>query len=210
MSAGFFRRDRPQPSAAITPGPSPRGRGGNRTSLWALLVLVALSSLLASCGGGGGGTPTGPPPPTPSIIFTPSGTSATNAITLATGVGTDANNLFLDVRAANVQGLYGVSFDLRVPSLLRFTGRSQGTFLTSGGVQTSFQVIENPTGNLVIALTRLGSVEGVDGSGLLMTLQFSASAAGTGAFEVLNSGAFGSTGQRLTTSFGAGSVQVIR
>jgi hypothetical protein len=133
-----------------------------------------------------------------------------NMISLANGAGTDANNLFLDVRAATVQDLYGVSFDLRVPALLRFTGRTQGTFLAAGGVQTAFQVTENPTGNLVVGLTRLGGAAGVDGSGVLMTLQFSASTAGTGAFEFANGAALDAAGQRLTTSFAAGSVQVIR
>lgn len=171
---------------------------------------VALVVLLTACGGGGGGGPTNPPPPTPQIIFTPASASPMNAVALSSGAGTDANNLFLDVRAATVQGLYGVSFDLRVPTLLRFTGRTQGTFLSAGGVQTAFQVTENPTGNLVIGLTRLGGAAGVDGSGLLMTLQFSASTAGTGAFEIANGAAFDETGQRLATSFVAGSVQVIR
>jgi len=127
---------------------------------------------------------------------------------------TSRNRLFASVPApvdsATVQDLFGVSFDLRVPALLRFTGRTQGTFLSAGGVQTAFQVTENPTGNLVIGLTRLGDTPGVDGSGLLMTLQFSASTAGTGAFEIVNGGAFDRAGQRLATSFVAGSVQVIR
>ncbi|HXU30628.1 MAG TPA: cohesin domain-containing protein [Thermoanaerobaculia bacterium] len=174
------------------------------------LVALAAVFLLTACGGGGGNGPTGPPPTTPQILFSPASVNPTNAIALADGVGTDANNLFLDVRAATVQGLYGVSFDLKVPALLRFTGRTQGTFLSAGGVQTSFQVIENPTGNLVIGLTRLGGAAGVDGSGLLMTLQFSASTAGTGAFEIQNGVAVDETGQRLSTSFAAGSVQVIR
>ncbi len=183
--------------------------GSSRKSGWSLVTIAALFAFTA-CGGGGGGGPTSPPPPTPQIIFSPAGTNPMNAVSLQNGGGTDANNLFLDVRATSVQGLYGLSFDLKVPTLLRFTGRTQGTFLSAGGVQTAFQVTENPPGNLVVGLTRLGGTEGVDGSGLLMTLQFSASTAGTGAFEFANGAAFDPTGQRLTTSFLAGSVQVIR
>lgn len=181
-----------------------------RPAASALAALAALVLLAACGGGGGGGGPTNPPPPTPQIIFSPALPNPTNAVSLATGAGTDANNLFLDVRATTVQDFYGVSFDLRVPTLLRFTGRTQGTFLSAGGVQTSFQVTESPTGNLVVGLTRLGGVGGVDGSGLLMTLQFSAGTAGTGAFEFANGAAFDPAGQRLTTSFSAGSVQVVR
>ncbi|MEP7009276.1 MAG: cohesin domain-containing protein [Acidobacteriota bacterium] len=183
--------------------------GSSRKSGWSLVAIAAVFALTA-CGGGGGGGPTSPPPPTPQIIFSPAGTNPMNAVSLQEGVGTDANNLFLDVRATSVQELYGLSFDLKVPTLLRFTGRTQGTFLSAGGVQTAFQVTENPPGNLVVGLTRLGGTEGVDGSGVLMTLQFSASTAGTGAFEFANSTAVDPTGQRLTTSFLAGSVQVVR
>lgn len=186
-------------------------RGSSRPSrIFRLAALAALVVLAACGGGGGGGGPTNPPPPTPQILFSPASPNPTNAVSLATGVGTDANNLFLDVRATSVQNLYGVSFDLRVPTLLRFTGRTQGTFLSAGGVQTSFQVTESPAGNLVVGLTRLGGAAGVDGSGLLMTLQFSANSAGTGAFEFANGAAFGAGGARLDTSFVAGSVQVVR
>ena len=191
--------------------PKHSARAAVQFSICGFGLIVLLTVLLTACGGGGGGGgPTNPPPPTPQIIFTPASASPTNAVALSTSAGTDANNLFLDVRATTVQDLFGVSFDLRVPALLRFTGRTQGTFLSAGGVQTAFQVTENPTGNLVIGLTRLGDTPGVDGSGLLMTLQFSASTAGTGAFEIMNGGAFDRAGQRLATSFVAGSVQVIR
>ncbi len=181
----------------------------------ARLPLTALVSLLlfAACGGGGGGGggPTTPPPPTPQILFTSAAPNSMNSVSLVSGAGTDANNLMLEVRAQTVQGLYGVSFDLVVPSLLRYVGRTQGAFLSAGGVQTSFQVIENPPGTLVIGFTRLGTASGVDGSGLLMTLQFSASTAGVGTLQLINGVGFDSTGQRLTSlSFVAGSVQVIR
>ena len=188
-------------------------RGVNRSAVAAAFrgIFGAVGLIaVAACGGGGGGGPTNPPPPTPQILFSPASPNPTNAVSLATGVGTDANNLFLDVRATSVTNLYGVSFDLRVPTLLRFTGRTQGTFLSAGGVQTSFQVTESPAGNLVVGLTRLGGADGVDGSGVLMTLQFSASTAGTGAFEFANGAVFGPAGQRLDTSFSAGSVQVVR
>jgi hypothetical protein len=180
--------------------------------LLGLVAIPALFLLATACGGGGGGptNPPPPPPPTPQIVFTPTTANPTNAIALATAAGTDANNLMLDVRAVTVQDLFGVSFDLRVPAPLQFTGRTQGTFLSAGGVQTAFQVIESPPGNLVVGLTRLGNTAGVDGSGVLMTLQFSAGAAGTGAFEIANGAAFDRAGQRLSTTFVAGSVQVIR
>ncbi len=196
-------------AAALTPGPSTKGRGGNGRLASSCLGLFALLAL-AACGGGGGGGPTNPPPPTPQIVFTPASPNPANAVALSAGTGTDANNLLLDVRAATVQGLYGVSFDLRVPSLLTFTGRTQGMFLSADGVQTAFQVTQSPPGNLVVGLTRLGTASGVDGSGVLMTLQFSASTAGTGAFEFANGAAFDAAGRRLGTTFVAGSVQVIR
>ncbi|HXU44314.1 MAG TPA: cohesin domain-containing protein [Thermoanaerobaculia bacterium] len=180
--------------------------------MFAGLSCAVLAALSASCGGGGGGGGGGGPtqPPPPSIIFSPASAGPSNAITLASGIATTANNLDLEVRAATVQNLFGVSFDLHYPTaVLRFAGRTEGTFLGAGGVPTTIQVVENPAGNLVVGLSRLGAVAGASGSGTLISLEFSRVAAGTGAFEFASPAAFDGSGHRITgLTFVAGSVQV--
>jgi hypothetical protein len=182
-------------------------RGG-----WRCLVAVAVAALAAvACGGGGGGgggTPTGPPPPTSAIVFTPTGGG--NPL-LASGAGTQGTTLSIEVRTNGIQDLYGLAFHLSYPAAsLRFVGPTEGGVLNSGGtVQTSFQVVDSPVGNLVIGLTRLGTVPGTAATGTLMTLQFAGVASGTGSLAFSSNQANDSQGnviQGLTWS--AGTVQV--
>lgn len=176
---------------------------------------VALAFVLAACGGGGGGGgPTQPPPPPPppaGITFTPAGTTAQNGVGLATGAGGSATVLQLELRANEVQNLYGVSFDLRYPDLvLRYDSATQGTALSGGGaVATTFQAVESPAGNLVVGLTRLGAVPGMTGSGPLLTFQFSVRAAGSGSFTFVTPSAVTPDGQPLAgVTWVAGTAQV--
>jgi Cohesin domain len=177
-------------------------------------ALATLALLALACGGGGsgGGGPTEPTPtptPAPGIVFSPSGSPGASAIFLAGGVGTTANTLFLEVRANQATDLYGVAFDLTYPSAqLQFVRATAGPFLgANGSVQA---VVSNP-GTLVVGATHLGAVPGANGSGVLLTLEFSAVANGQGSFAYSRNSAFSSTGQTLIgTSWLAGSVQVTR
>jgi hypothetical protein len=177
---------------------------------WAAVALLSLFGLVACGGGGGGGGPTQPPPPpppTPGITFTPSGAAGANSISLERGAASTTTKLFLEVRANQVQNLYGVAFDLGYPNaVLRFDGAVQGTFL-DGTIALS----NTPTGNLIVGITRLGARPGVDGSGLLVTLEFTAIATGNGSFAFARNSALDSRGAALAgTSWMAGSVQVVQ
>jgi len=177
-------------------------------------LLTALASgllmlALAACGGGGGGGgPTEPTPPTPGIVFTPQGTATANSISLASGTGTTANTLILEVRATQVTDLYGVAFDLAFPSAqLQFTRATAGALLSGGSVQA----VASTPGTLVVGGTHLGNVAGATGSGVLMTLEFSAVAAGQGSFAFSRNSAFDSHGTAMTgVGWVAGSVTVTR
>jgi len=182
----------------------------------ALAVLAALALLALACGGGGGGggptapTPTPTPTPTPaSIVFTGQGTPGVNAIFLASGAATTATTLVLEVRANQVTDLYGVAFDLSYPSaLLQFSRATAGPLLGSSG---SVQAVVSTPGTLVVGGSHLGAVPGATGSGVVLTLEFTATAAGQGSFTYARNSAFASTGQTLSgTSWLAGSVQVTR
>jgi len=182
-------------------------RGARR--LLAALALPALA--LAACGGGGGGGgggPTAPPPPTPGIVFTPQGAATVNSVSLASGTGTTANTLILEVRATQVTDLYGVAFDLAYPSAqLQFTRATAGALLSGGSVQA----VASPPGTLIVGGTHLGNVAGATGSGVLMTLEFSAASAGQGNLTFSRNSAFDSHGTAMTgVGWVAGSVTVTR
>lgn len=177
-----------------------------------VLALLVVSGLLLplACGGGGGGGGGGTPPPTPptaSLTFTPSSVTTVNSIALVRS-GTGASDLVLELRANSVEGLYGLSFDLRFPpNLLRFQGAEEGTFLA--GPQTSIQVTESPSGNLIVGLSRLGAAAGVSGSGVLMTLRFAANGTGNGSIDFNDRAAFDNQGLALSgVAWGGGSVAV--
>lgn len=180
------------------------------------LLLALILALTVACGGGGGGggspveptpTPTPNPTPTPgqpSIVFTPQG-GGSPGISLVVGAGSTATTLILEVRANQVTDLYGVAFDLSYPSnLLQHVRSTQGPMLPGG----TFQGSSTP-GNLVIGLSRLGSVPGVSGSGLLLTFEFRATGAGQGAFAFSRNVAANSGGTAIGgLSWAAGTVRV--
>ncbi len=174
-----------------------------------LLVLA----LTLACGGGGGGgggptEPTPPPPPTPGFVFTPQGVAGTNSLSLASGTGTTATTLVLEVRATQVTDLYGVAFDLAYPSAqIQFSRVTPGPLLSGGSAQA---VVSTP-GTLVVGGTHLGNVAGATGSGVVMTLEFTAVAAGTGNFAFSRNSAFDSDGDVMTgVTWLGGSVTVTR
>jgi hypothetical protein len=178
----------------------------------AMAAMMAMVVMLAACGGGGGGggptEPTPTPTPTPaSIVFTPQGTAGSNSVFLTSGAGTTATTLVVEVRANQVTDLYGVAFDLTYPSAqLQFARATAGPLLGTAG---SVQAVVSSPGILVVGGSHLGSVPGATGSGVLLTLEFTAVGAGGGSFAYSRNSAFNSSGQSLPgTSWLAGSVQV--
>jgi hypothetical protein len=168
-----------------------------------LLLLV-----LACGGGGGGGSPTEPTPtPTPtqpSITFTPQ-SPGPSGISIVSSSASTATTLILEVRATSVSDLYGVAFDLAYPSnLLQHVRSTQGPMLAGGTFQGSVG-----GGRLVIGLSNLGPVPGANGSGVLMTLEFRAIAAGEGTFTFSKNQAVDSQGQAIAgLTWSAGTVRV--
>jgi hypothetical protein len=141
-------------------------------------------------------------------VFTAQSAATANSVSLASGSGTTANTLILEVRATQVNDLYGVAFDLAYPSaVLQFVRATPGPMLANGSVQA----VASTAGTLVVGGTHLGNVAGANGSGVVMTLEFSAVAAGTGSFAFSRNAAFDSDGDTMPgISWIAGSVTVTR
>lgn len=188
-------------------------KGAPRRLLSGLLLALIVAVALACGGGGGGGgggptEPTPPPPPPPGIVFTAQGTAGANTLFLASGAATTATTLILELRANQVTDLYGVAFDLTYPSTqLQFVRVTPGPLLANGAAQAA----AGGTGTLIVGGTRLGNVAGATGSGVVLTLEFTAVAAGTGSFAYARNSALDSDGDTVTgLAWLAGSVQVNR
>jgi len=184
-------------------------RAAQPALLLAALVAFLAGALAVSCGGGGGGGggPTAPPPPAPGITFTPAASAGSPSISLTAGAASTANVLLLEVRATGVQDLYGIAFDLQVPSVLQYATSSNAGSILSGG---AFEISHTAT-DLVVGVSRLGAVRGVPGDGLILTLEFAPTAAGSGSFTFSRNTVLDSTGQPIPgVSWTAGSVQVVR
>ena len=172
--------------------------------LWRVAVLLLATLLAAACGGGSSGPTAPPPPPAKGFVFTPG--AGTTGITLAQGAATTTTTFVLEVRATSVTDLYGVAFNLSYPnSVLHFTGATAGTFLTGASLQT----VESPAGTVIVGLSKLGTAGGVDGSGVLLSLQFQAIATGQGAFAFSRNTAINSSAATLSDlPWSAGTISV--
>jgi hypothetical protein len=183
-----------------------------RGKLAGLALLLALGAFgLAGCGGGGGGgssTPVEPPPPTAGFVFTPQGAPAVNSLYLANGAATTATTLVLELRANQVTDLYGVAYNFTYPATqLQFTRVTAGPLLNGGAVQAA---VSSP-GTLIIGGTHLGVTPGATGSGVVMTIEFSALASGSGSFAFARNSALDSTGAAIPgLTWLAGSVTVTK
>jgi hypothetical protein len=175
------------------------------------LAAAALVVCLPACGGGGGGGPTQPPtptPPPPGIAFSQQTAPGANSVALAEGAGTNANTLLLEVRAGSVTDMYGLAYDLTYPSgALQYVRATPGPLLAAGSVQAA----PATPGRLVVGGTLLGPVSGFSGSGVLMTLEFSALASGEGSFVFSAQRAVSSNGDSMSNlTWVGGSVRVTR
>jgi cohesin domain-containing protein len=195
-------------------------------------VIAALVLGVDACGGAGGGggrsptdpgpgpTPTATPSPTPNPSPTPTPTpggsitftaaSAGPGIVLAQGAGTTSSSLTVDVRAASVTGLYGIAFDLDYPTaIVHGQSATLGTFLGTSS-QVSMQITETTPGHVVIGISRLGTLPGVNGSGIIASFVFTPVANGTGPFTISRNTAFASNGSAISVPWAAGTVTVSR
>jgi hypothetical protein len=96
--------------------------------------------------------------------------------------------LTVQVNVANAINLFGAPFYLAYdPSRLDVVGAAEGGFLKSDGQSTVFlNSIDAQRGQIIIGLSRLGSVGGVSGSGNLAAITFRAKATGAVTFTLQN------------------------
>jgi hypothetical protein len=141
-------------------------------------------------------------------VFTPQGTPPANSVYLAVGTGTTASTLILELRANQVTDLYGVAYDLAYPATqLQFTRVTAGPLLGNGAVQAA---ASSSPGTLIIGGTHLGATAGASGSGVVMTIEFTALTSGQGSFAFARNSALSSTGATIPgLTWLGGSVTVV-
>jgi hypothetical protein len=181
------------------------------------VVATLCAALVAACGGGGGGGGGGtvPPPPSQSLVFTLAGQPGVNTIYLDAADASTPDRLVLEVRANEVDDLFGVALDLLFPSAFLEWDRGaerKGDLLEEEGVGTTLIVDRDGTGRLIIGYSRLGDdVPGVAGSGLLFTIEFRTTASGQGDLTIERQFAVDGAGvRRYDYAWLAGNLRVVK
>lgn len=148
----------------------------------------------------GGGSPTAPTPAAPRGVVLSVQQATVEAIALRGGAS--GETLEVEIYAAGVQDLYGLSFELLFPAdLLRYEDRA-------GGLFPSLQTHESEPGRLLVGATHLGAVSGLSGGGTIAVARFTAVANGSGRFDFVGQEAFDSFGDRIVLNWLGGTVQV--
>jgi hypothetical protein len=129
--------------------------------------------------------------------------------TLNVGVG---QSFSLNISIPNAADLYAFQFDLGFsPTILSATSISEGPFLPTGGATLFLPgTIDNNGGTISFnADTLLGPTSGVNGNGVLATVDFTALATGTSPINLFNVTLLDSnlTGIDFTTTDGAVNVR---
>ena len=158
----------------------PRVEKGRR-AITLVLATVALA-MSPACGGGG----RSPTESREQVSFTADRAAAANSVFLRRGSGSSGTSFHLEVVAENVQGFYTVTTVVSYPAnLLRYERSVQGPFLAAGDAPL---LVVNPVpgfgSSLLVFDTRVLSASGVSGSGVILTLQFTALANGTGRIDL--------------------------
>ncbi len=148
-----------------------------------LVAAIAASSLLlAACSGDtdGGGSP--PTAPEPAIVLTPDRAAGSPSISLRAGAASTSSVLQLEVVASGLLNVQAIDFVLLYPErILRYDGFTRGAFMGvtaqvitgTGASSQSFQILRTNPGP-------------ASGSGVILTLTFSAIAGGAGDFDFLD------------------------
>ena len=120
----------------------------------------------------------------------------------------DGLSITLDLSAGTDVG--HVPFHLLYdPAVLHFESGEEGAFLGSDGMPTAFFVGPSRSGDsVVVGLSRLGRVQGVDGGGPLCTLQFTAVGPGHAGLVFARANVRDSSNHNVPSEFEAVDVRV--
>ena len=111
-------------------------------------------------------------------------------------------SLEVEIVAAGVEGLYGLSFELLFPAnLLRYEEPGAGVF-------PSFEIREAGPGRLLVGASHLGAVTGLSGDGTVAVVRFTAVANGSGTFTFGTQEAFDRFGDLIGLDWAGATIDV--
>ena len=155
-----------------------------------LLVLVALSTIMACSGGATGGViPNDGSSNNLAATFQPDlATPTSGSVSLQPG-NASGNTVTVLVQATDVNDVYAASFDVVIdPTMVSYVGYTAGTLLESDGASVQYQITPAGSNRYVVGVTRLGATTGVNAVGRqdLLRLTFRATNAGTSSISLSN------------------------
>ncbi len=130
-----------------------------------IIALVALVAVSTACSSGSGDDPV-VSPPIATAGFVPDEPNP-GSDTVSAGEGEIGGNLVtVDINVTDTNGMYGAAFDLKYnPATANYVGFTEGNLFEQGGHTPFYDVQEPQNGQLVVVVTRQGSVPGVNASG---------------------------------------------
>ncbi len=148
-------------------------------------LLISATSLmgLAGCDNGGGGGTSTPTGPSPAIVVTPDRGGVVPYFGVRAGAGSTASILQLEIFATEVINVQAIDFNLALPNtLLRLDSFERGELIGAGA-----QVILQNGGSNAPSFQILRTApSAITGSGVILTLTFTAVGAGSGRFGFID------------------------
>ncbi len=116
----------------------------------------------------------------------------------------------LTIQVREAKNLFGAPFYLLYdPHLLQVVKVSEGDFLKKDGKKTAFlHKVDKQKGRIIVGLSRLGNVTGVNGNGTLVSVRFKATLAGRAALSFQKVDFKDSRLMHLPVLVGSGSIEV--
>lgn len=123
---------------------------------------------------------------------------------------TQGETIELRVIIQNAENVGSIPFYLGFdPGIIQVEQAVEGSFLNSDAAPTSFMTaIDNRNGRVIVGLTRLGTEQGIDGSGTVLVLTVSGVAAGTSTLPFTNCSVRDPASQKLPAEYYAGTITV--
>ena len=157
-------------------------RAGKSLSRALLIALLPISLLLVACGGddgSGGSSPTGPGS---AIIFTLDRAAGSPAISMQTISGSMPSVLQLEIVVIDLPSFQALNFELAYPiELLRYDGFERGAILGADG-----RVFAGAATSAVTFEIQRSTPGPVSGTGVLVTVTFSAVGEGQGRLDFVD------------------------
>lgn len=163
------------------------------------IIFIGIITLIHGCGGSGGDS--GLATSSSKMITFKSSTLGDKTVNMVQNSNiSNGDTLAINVTVNNLSNVYGIGFDIDFDSSkLSYDGYVSGNYLEKGGNTVNY-IITTQSGNsgkLIAGISRLGSVGGISGSGMMVTLKFKVVSAGSTSLTFSNNVVMDSSNQSI-------------